>query len=101
MDLINVCLTSKVMQDAAVRALYRNITLKVADCNKKVFEKISSMLTRENPGIDYIQSVQLIDWCHPKSSCAHTTDNTLSATRYLINGLPKDKLKSFRYASFV
>jgi hypothetical protein len=84
------------MQDAAVRALYRTITIKVADCRKKALEMISSMLTRENPGIDYIQSVRLIDWCQPKSSCAHATNNALAAARYLINALPKDKLKSFR-----
>jgi hypothetical protein len=84
------------MQDAAVRALYRNIVLKVAECRKKALKIISSMLTRENPGVDYIQTVQLIDWCQPKSTCAHASDNALVAARYLINALPKDKLKSFR-----
>ena len=85
------------MQDAAVRALYRNVSLKIADCKKKALDRIASMLSRENPGIDYIQNVHLVDWCQPKSSCTHTTDNALAATRYLINALPRDKLKSFRF----
>ncbi|KAF2705069.1 hypothetical protein K504DRAFT_449117 [Pleomassaria siparia CBS 279.74] len=98
-DLINVCLTNKVMQDAAVRSLYRNISLKVAGYKTKALDRIAAMLSRENPGIDHIQSVHLLDWCQPTTSCAHPEDSALAATRYLMNALPKDKLKSFLWDS--
>ncbi|KAF2843769.1 hypothetical protein M501DRAFT_1013105 [Patellaria atrata CBS 101060] len=97
-DLLNVCLTSKTMQQAAVKPLYRDIWLAVT--KEKAINKVASMLSRENPGIDHIQSCQLIDWCEKsKSSCPHSPASGYSAARYVINSLPKDKLHSFSWDS--
>lgn len=94
--MVNVCRVSSTMQDAAVRALYRTISLELTDWDKKTFERVSDMLSRENPGIDHIQRVHLTNNCTSRNQAKHFTNQTYGCVRYLINGLPRDKLKSFR-----
>ncbi|CAI6238509.1 unnamed protein product [Periconia digitata] len=99
-DLVNASLVNKAMQDAAIRPLYRNIALRLEDHNTKTINRISDMLTRENPGIEHIQHVRIKNWCEsPRTSCQHWADVSMATTKYLINGLPRDQLKSFSWDS--
>ncbi|PVH93655.1 hypothetical protein DM02DRAFT_619146 [Periconia macrospinosa] len=95
-DLANVCLVNKTLHDAAVRALYRNISLKLSD--EAGLKRVSNLLSRENPGVDHIQTIRLISPC--ENNCDRQFRKQMfSAMMYFLNGLPRDQLKCFSWDS--
>lgn len=82
------------MHDAALRALYHQVTLHLNDHNGHTHNSIPHMFTRENPGIEHIRHVR-IRYEKARDGCSLAQKLYVGALKTLISGLPKNNLLSF------
>jgi hypothetical protein len=90
-DLKNLCLTSKLCQDVALRALYHTVSLDVGGTTDS---RLTAFLKPENKGLKHIRKIRLY-----LANQAHRCNQLQQAhlvTKMLLEFLPKDILEEFR-----
>jgi len=101
-DLVPVCLTSRKLHAAAIVALYRDVAIDVT--GRDASKTTAGMLSRENEGVDHVRGLTLVYTSQQERGDEDKNDEdkndenllyALEVATYVVNGLPRDKLRSF------